>query len=152
MPKISPNGKKIGRPSIKTPQILNTICLHIAAGKSLRWTCEEIGINTDTACNWLEKDKEFAEQYVRARKLQADYFADEVVEIGRSANPRNAYATKVLMDALIWHASKTNKTKYGNEPATQVSVNTAVVILDSKKQEALQERRKAAEARLMLKG
>ncbi len=151
MPKISPNGKKIGRPSIKTPQILNTICNRLSAGLGLEAVCNEININPDTVYSWLEGDPIFSDRYARARKRQAEHFADEVVVIARSADPRTAYAKKVLMDGLIWHASKMDRTKYGNEPATQVSVNTAVVILDQAKQNQLQERRKAAEARLMLK-
>lgn len=102
-----------------------------------------------TVMTWLREDVEFQKQYARARLDQADYFADEIIELADEAtNGQSAAAAKVKIDARIWHASKTNKTKYG-EKGTEINVQTNILSLNQGQLESLQERRKKAEALLL---
>ena len=66
--------KKTGRPSSYVKEVADDICQLIAQGESLRKICERPGMPTrQTIFNWLDENKEFFDQYARARENQADF-------------------------------------------------------------------------------
>ena len=74
---------KLGRPSTKPdPVIVNEIIEWIAHGNTLRSYCRQKNKpNWRTIYNWLNKDKEFTERFVRAREVGSDMIADSIMEI-----------------------------------------------------------------------
>lgn len=71
-----------GRPSDYTPEIASLICERLALGESLREICDSGGMpNKTTVLRWLQRHDEFRTQYAHARELQAEHWADEIVEI-----------------------------------------------------------------------
>lgn len=72
-----------------------------------------------TVCQWLATEPEFAEKYTRAREVQADYFADETVDI--ADNEPDPAVAKVKIDARKWHAGKTRPKKYGDKVMQEVT-------------------------------
>jgi hypothetical protein len=109
------NKNKGGRPpNPSTPQIKARICLEIAEGKSLRNICLADDMPaSETVRVWLALDAEFAAQYARAREEQADYYADEIIEIADTAEDANL--ARLRIDARKWKASKLRPKKYGEK-------------------------------------
>ena len=114
---------KMGRPSIKTPELLKTICDGISEGKSARAMCREVGIDYWTMKDWLKSDEDFATQYAMAKEDSADLWADEISEIADelpdgSLEPQVFNARQRLrVDARKWIASKLKPKKYGDKLA-----------------------------------
>jgi hypothetical protein len=140
------NGKHPGgRPTIKTPELCEEICALIAEGETLRAICRDDAYpSLTTVQRWLQEDDEFRGQYVIAREHQADVFADEVVDAGRSAVDKDSAAcARELIKGLTWAASKIRPSKYADK-AQEINVSTSIQmnVVDL---ERLQERRKAAE-------
>lgn len=74
----------LGRPKTYSPELGAKICERIANGDSLRSICKEEGFpSKSTVLKWIFKDqnKEFSDQYDKAREIQAQLLADEIVEI-----------------------------------------------------------------------
>lgn len=74
----------LGRPTTYTPELASKICERIANGDSLRAICKDDGFpSKSTVLKWIFKDnnKEFSDQYDKAREIQAQLLADEIVEI-----------------------------------------------------------------------
>jgi hypothetical protein len=109
------NKHKGGRPpNPSTPQIKARICLEIAEGKSLRNICLADDMPAlETVRVWLALDAEFSVQYARAREEQADYYADEIIEIADTAEDANL--ARLRIDARKWKASKLRPKKYGEK-------------------------------------
>lgn len=107
----------IGRPTIYTEDLANEICRLIMEGDSLRKICASGSMpNRSTVHEWLANNHDFADQYVRARELQGDTYADEIVEIADTATDKDsAAAAKVRTDARKWVASKLKPKKYGDK-------------------------------------
>ena len=60
----------------------DSICDRLADGESLRKICRSDDMpSTSTVCKWLGKNGEFAEQYARAREMQADALFDDCLDI-----------------------------------------------------------------------
>ena len=106
---------KRGRPSIYSQETADRICREIASGASLRAICAAPEMpHIDTVRKWLASgNTEFLAQYARAREEQADYYADEMVEIADTTDdPQKA---RLQIDARKWKASKLAPKKYGDK-------------------------------------
>src|SRR5215469_7237431 len=89
---ISPGTKqaakpnKGGRPSSYTAGRARAICVEIANGKCLREICAIKGMpSLRTVFTWLARHDEFRAMYTAAREAQADYIAEELLEIADNA-------------------------------------------------------------------
>ncbi len=65
---------KLGRPLAKPdPVIMEEVLFWISSGNTLRAYCRQKGQPAFTTIyNWLNKDKEFTERFVRAREVGSD--------------------------------------------------------------------------------
>jgi hypothetical protein len=90
------------------------VCLEITEGKSLRTICLDPAMpSAETIRVWLIDDGEFAAQYARAREEQADFYADEIIDIADGA--KDANLARLQIDARKWKASKLVPKKYGDK-------------------------------------
>lgn len=128
-----------GRPSDYTPEMASILCERISKGDSLRAICREDEMpGQSTVFQWLAANKEFAEQYARAREAQADFYAEEIIEIsddgtndwmerrseaekgagvntGWVLNGEHVQRSRLRVDARKWFASKVAPKKYGDK-------------------------------------
>ncbi len=71
-----------GRPSDYSVEITTAICIRLGLGESLREICaDETMPAKSTVMRWLASHAEFRDQYAGAREAQADYYAEEIIEI-----------------------------------------------------------------------
>lgn len=120
---MSDTRRKTGRPTDYTKNMADKICEKIANGRSLRSICAEDGMPPmKTIYRWLEANEEFRHQYARARDKQADYFAEEIIEIADRAEAESAAVSKAKLqiDARKWAASKIAPKKYGDKTELDV--------------------------------
>ncbi|SFN73625.1 hypothetical protein SAMN05216332_101425 [Nitrosospira briensis] len=123
-------GRKKGAPTIRTPELLDAIFAGISLGKSARAMCVEVGISQRVLWNWLARDEELMRQYLRAKELCVDAYAEEIIEIsddgskdtyidekGRQVVDREVIARAQLrIDARKWYAARLAPRKYGDKP------------------------------------
>lgn len=127
-----------GRPRKYNSELAEKICEETAgSSKSLKTICEELGISVGTVVCWLSEGHrnyiaEFAKLYARAKDAQADFLAEEILEIADDGT--NDYMTitkgdmeynvedrevtnrsKLRVDARKWIASKLKPKKYGDK-------------------------------------
>ncbi len=102
-----------------SPEIAELICSQLAQGKSLRAICEtdEIPVAASTVCFWIHREDiapGFAEQYSRARRSQAELWADELVSISDTAKPEEYNVARLRVDTRKWILSKVLPKVYGD--------------------------------------
>lgn len=120
---MSDTKRKLGRPTDYTKDMADNICEKISGGLSLRAICAEPGMPArGTVYRWLIENADFQDQYARAREKQADYFAEEIIEIADSAEAESAAVSKAKLqiDARKWAASKIAPKKYGDKTELDV--------------------------------
>ncbi len=129
---------ELGRPSSFTQEIADKICFLIATGnKGLHRLCKE---NEDlpsykTIFSWLSNPeyKDFLHQYEMSKGEQADFLADEIIEIADDGsndsttvnlgdgveteivNKENIQRSRLRVDARKWIAAKLKPKKYGEK-------------------------------------
>lgn len=123
----------MGRPSKYNEEIAEKICEQIALGRSLVAICRDDGgvPNYSTVMRWLKEHDQFRESYERAREDQADFLADEIIELAdtcREGQKRTQKAdgsieivmgdmverTRLQIEARKWTAMKLKPKKYGD--------------------------------------
>ena len=128
-------------PSTFTDDLAADICDRIANGESLRAICRDDGYpEVATVCRWLldERYAAFREQYTRARDIQADVLADEVIDIAntpqkgikKTTKPDGSVETvemdmidhrRLKIDARKWFAGQVAPKKYGSKVVNEHS-------------------------------
>lgn len=99
-----------------TADIGDKICLRIGMGKSLVKICKELHIKYYQVFEWLKENEEFSNNYTCAREAQADFHADEIIDIADTEPDANK--ARVRIDARKWVAGKMKPKKYGD--STQI--------------------------------
>lgn len=133
--------KPMGRPSSYTIAIGMKINQRLADGESLRTIClgEDMPAQS-TVFRWLTLDKDFSEQYARAREAQAEHLIDEIIAIAddgtndwmdrqnadgttgdRVVDHEHVSRSKLRIDARKWFITKVAPKKYGDKLATTLS-------------------------------
>ena len=109
--------KKMGRPSDYMPEVASDICALLMTGESLRSICKRQGMPAmSTVTLWLTKHEEFSAQYARAREVQAEVLAEDILMLADSAVEDGAAVAKARLqvDARKWYASKVAPKRYGD--------------------------------------
>lgn len=140
-----------GRPSDYAPAIALIVCERLAAGESLRAICRDESMpGLTTIFRWMDAHEEFRKQYTQAREVQAELFADELVEIsddgkndwmerndpnnpGWLANGEHINRSRLRVDTRKWIASRILAKKYGDRTQVEHSgtVTLAQLIADA---------------------
>lgn len=111
--------KKKGRPSSFTQATAHLLCTHIAGGKSMRSFCELEGMpSAETVRRWLRDLPDFRAQYAHAREEQADYYADQIIEIADTETDNQRARNRI--DARKWRAAKLLPKVYGDKVVTEL--------------------------------
>lgn len=116
-----------GRPSWDyDPDIAEQICNEIAhSDKGLATICEsnEDWPSRRTITKWILENEQFALNYARAKELQAEFLADQIVDIAdtpRGEGTRDEVErSKLMVDARKWVAGKLLPKKYGERNVTE---------------------------------
>lgn len=93
-----------------------------------------------TVFRWLSENKSFQEQYARAKEAQAEYYADEILDIaddgtndwmdklnsdgeviGEVVNHENIQRSRLRVDSRKWLLSKLIPKKYGDKVQQEIS-------------------------------
>jgi hypothetical protein len=121
----------VGRPSDYTAEIADEICTRLANGESLRAICasdrDDFMPHIGTVLRWVGQHEEFREQYARAREIQAETHADDIVAIadgaGLTGEEKVALSARdrLRVDSRKWVASKLLPKKYGDKVQAELS-------------------------------
>ncbi|PSD33806.1 terminase small subunit protein [Stenotrophomonas maltophilia] len=114
----------------------DAICELLVDGKSLRTICSTAKMpSRSTVIRWLAENEAFRNQYARARELQADTLAEEILDIADKAvlgerlkkdgkgkvlerqTGDMVERSKLMIDARKWYAGKLQPKKYGERVA-----------------------------------
>jgi len=126
----------MARPSKYSQQMADAICDLLVDGKSLRTICSTAKMpSRSTVIRWLAENEAFRNQYARARELQADTLAEEILDIADKAvlgerlkkdgkgkvlerqTGDMVERSKLMIDARKWYAGKLQPKKYGERVA-----------------------------------
>jgi hypothetical protein len=104
-----------------SPEVGERICTRLMGGDSLRAICQVDGMPARaTVFAWLKQHPAFQEQYIRARAIQAELLADEILELADDARS-SIQRSRLQIDARKWLASKLFPKKYGKRVGVNVT-------------------------------
>jgi len=118
--------KAIGRPSKKTPQVVDEILLRLAHGEPLARICSDPHMpDFSTVRRWEDEDSEFRTLSTRAREHGTHYMADDCMRI--ADDPTLDPADKrIRIDTRLRLIGKWNAKNYGDRQIHDVNANLTV--------------------------
>jgi hypothetical protein len=117
---------------LRSPENAVRVCQLIAEGYTLRQVAREVGCESAAAITeWVRADADFAVRYARAKEMQADRFAEEIIEIAddgrndwmereidgrtvRVTDHEHIQRSRVRIDARKWLMAKMAPKKYSD--------------------------------------
>jgi hypothetical protein len=116
------------RPTKFNDELASNILHRLSMGESARQICRDKEMpSLSTLMKWLtDTDKqEFSEQYARARGFQADYYADQVVdladELDETADNNAIQRCRLRIDSRKWKVARMMPKKWGDKHAVDVT-------------------------------
>lgn len=100
-------------------ELADEICERLAAGAGLATICRDAHMPSESSVRqWVDDDRDgFAARYVRAREMQAEHWASEIVDISdsvrRGSTSEEVQAARLAVDSRKWIASKVLRDRYG---------------------------------------
>jgi hypothetical protein len=143
--------RKMGAPSIKTPELLTALLKRLSMGESMRAICADPDMPSESVVyEWLEVDTDFAERYAQARARAMDRMADEILEIaddgtndtyedsdGHERTDAEAIQrSKLRVDARKWLMSKLAPKKYGDSVNIKHSGGIGIAAIEMDEEQA----------------
>lgn len=114
-----------GRPSIKTPELIDEICQRIAEGRSVASVARDEDMpDNKTMWRWLNSDEGFRQSYARAIAARAMAHADRIDDVSSAvlAGKIPPDAARVAIDAMKWTASRLLPKVYGDKQQVEATV------------------------------
>lgn len=121
-------GKLTGRTNIRRgfsatefdENIFKEILFRMMNGEAVTTITQEPNMPPySTFAVWANSSPERFAEYARARKIQADYYADDTVAIADTE--LDSQRARNRMDARRWHASKIAPKKYGDRIQSEIN-------------------------------
>lgn len=97
-----------------TKDIADSICEEISQGKSLVKACKDLNVEYRHVFKWIAEEEGFKDNYTRAREAQADYLADQVMDVADDSTIASD-DKRIRVDARKWYAGKLKPKKYGDK-------------------------------------
>lgn len=162
-PGYTKNGKKIGRPTIKTDALLERICAHIRDGMTYEQVCKLPGMPARSKLHeWAEKDQgvlapdgsyvrpPFRDSLKQSREQRAETWADQII-VETDALPEDATHEQINRQRLkngvrMYFISKDNKRFREDKGSVNVAVGVGVMIPEAKRLELLERHERALQA------
>lgn len=113
--------KKVGRPSIRTPKLVEELLERQAKGEPLSKICSDPHMPSFVAVwRWEREDEDFRNDSARARKLGTHYLAGESLTIADdlSIDPQHK---RVMVDTRLRLIGKWNRKDYGDKVLNEVT-------------------------------
>lgn len=130
----------VGRPTIFAPQLINAMLDRIASGDSVRSISKDDRFPAMTTFfRWLRENEDFRQQYARAKEIQAEFLAEDLLDIAddgtndyieREGKDGNTFVefnsehfqrSRLRVDTRKWIASKLLAKKYGDKIQQEVT-------------------------------
>jgi hypothetical protein len=127
-----------------TPEVMVRICERIVEGETLASICKDKSLPSYSQLFRVMEVEESSpeidrirDSYARAKRWQADYFADKITELATSEPRYNAHGDvdggevqhrRLAIDALKWQASKLRPKVYGDRVDVQHQGNVTLTV------------------------
>ena len=109
--------KKHGRPTKRTPEVVEAICKRLSIGEPLASICRDVGVAHNTVWEWRQRDTKLSEAIARAREAGEDAIAENLREVARggAGSTGDVQRDKLVIDTDLKLLAKWNPRKWGEK-------------------------------------
>ena len=123
-----------GRPSLKSPDVMDAICAAVSNGSTLIDACREKGISRDAWDNWVNADPDLNRRFARARELGHDAIASRARETARGLgdSTSDVQRDKLIIDTDLkllakWDKRYSDRVTVGGDPDSPIAMTVQAI-------------------------
>lgn len=119
---ISKAGKRLGRPTVFTPEKMQQLLEHMRSGKTMTSWCKKRKMDVSIVFNFMRSDEgeSFHQEFIRAREEGAHALIDATIDLsdeeGTKKKPLDAMRQKLRVDTRMKIAGMWNRRAFGTRP------------------------------------
>ena len=95
--------------------IVRAVLLAMTEGETLAEAAAEEGMQPSTVRGWIAADPALMQEYMAVKRLQAQAWAEEAIQVARESTNQSATKDRLLVDTLKWAAAKASPTEFGDK-------------------------------------
>ena len=109
--------------------VFDQICARLEDGLSLRKAAAELGTTAQTVLGWIKRDKDWHEQYTRAREVAYQCLGDELIDIADD-DQADTRRSALMLDTRKWLLAKMLPKVYGDKLVGGSAAQQPVLIVN----------------------
>jgi hypothetical protein len=115
--KAERGGKALGE--AEKTAIVSAVLMAMAEGETLAEASADEGVQPAMVRRWMAADPAMMGEYLAVKRLQAQAWAEEAIQVARESTNQSATKDRLLVDTLKWAASKASPAEFGDRQTVE---------------------------------
>jgi len=99
--------------------VVRSVLMAMAEGETLAEASADEGVQPALVRRWMAADPAVMGEYMAAKRLQAQAWAEEAIQVARESTNQSATKDRLLVDTLKWAAAKASPSEFGDKQTVE---------------------------------
>jgi hypothetical protein len=115
--KAERGGKALGE--VEQRAVISAVLMAMAEGETLAEASADEGVQPAMVRRWMAADPAMMGEYLAVKRLQAQAWAEEAIQVARESTNQSATKDRLLVDTLKWAAAKASPAEFGDRQTVE---------------------------------
>ena len=99
--------------------VVSAVLVAMAEGETLAEASADEGVAPALVRRWMAADPAMMGEYLAVKRLQAQAWAEEAIQVARESTSQSATKDRLLVDTLKWAAAKASPAEFGDKQTVE---------------------------------
>jgi hypothetical protein len=100
-------------------EVVSAVLMAMAEGETLAEASADEGVGAAMVRRWMAADPAVMGEYMAVKRLQAQAWAEEAIQVARDSTNQSATKDRLLVDTLKWAAAKASPAEFGDRQTVE---------------------------------
>ena len=108
-----------GVPVSERGAVVEAVLVAMSEGETLSEASADAGVRASLVRRWIASEPAWMGAYQNAKRLQAQAWAEEAIQVARESSNQSATKDRLLVDTLKWAAAKASPGEFGDKQVVE---------------------------------
>lgn len=99
--------------------VVEAVLVAMSEGETLSEASADAGVRASLVRRWIASEPAWMGAYQNAKRLQAQAWAEEAIQVARESSNQSATKDRLLVDTLKWAAAKASPGEFGDKQVVE---------------------------------
>jgi hypothetical protein len=110
---------RVGVGSAPDGGVVEAVLGAMSEGETLSEAAADVGVTPSLVRRWIASEPGWMAAYQHAKRLQAQAWAEEAIQVARESTNQSATKDRLLVDTLKWAAAKASPGEFGDKQTVE---------------------------------